>query len=110
MESSESTTLVVVDPVTKRVSGLLREMGILFSHMDKRDFLARQINIILDAVREELEEDTHLFDNQSGRMWLLSFGKLIEWTVTGDRSQIPPELMPVVDAIEGTDAHTGIGS
>lgn len=91
----------MVDPVTRRVSGLLREMGTVFAYLDNRDFLARQIRIILDAVREELEEDMHLFDNPSGRLWLINFGKLMEWTATGNVNILPPELIPIAEAIEG---------
>lgn len=76
-------------------------MGVAFAYLDKRDFLARQIRIILDAVREELEEDMHLFDNPSGRLWLINFAKLMEWTATGNADLLPPELIPIAEAIEG---------
>lgn len=101
MENTASTTLAVVDPVTRRISGLLREMSTLFTRLDNRDFLARQIRIILDAVREELEEDSHLFDNPSGRLWIINFSRLMEWTATGDATQLPEELWPIAEAIEG---------
>lgn len=101
METSQSTTLVAVNPIGHRVGGLMRELSILYAHLDKKDFLARQVMIILEAIREEIEEDPRIFENPMAQVWLVNFGKLIEWTATGDTSEIPKELYPVIEAIEG---------
>lgn len=90
----------MVDPVTRRVSGILRELGLVISAVPNRDFLGRQVTIILDAIREELEEDTHLFDNQSGHAYLLMFSELIKWTVTGDTENLPDAVKPIAYSIE----------
>lgn len=103
-----SSTLAVVDPVTRRVSGILRELGLTIASMPNRDFLGRQVTIILDAIREELEQDSHLFDNQSGHAYLFMFAELIKWTVTGDTENLPEPVKPIAYSIEGktrTELH-----
>jgi hypothetical protein len=96
-----STTLVVVDPVAKRISGLLKELGVLFKGMQNRDWLTRQLGIILDAVREEIEEDDSVFADPTSSLWIRDFAKLMDWTATGDYSVLPEHLISIACNIEG---------
>jgi hypothetical protein len=73
----------------------------MYATWRNKDFLARQIGIILEAVREELEDEPTLFANQSGQLMLLNFSKLLEWCVSGDFSQLPDELLPIACQIDG---------
>jgi hypothetical protein len=68
--------------------------------------MVRQMKIILDAIVEEIEEDNSMFANENAQKWILQFAMLMEWTVTGDRSKLPADLIPVVDQIEGTVSET----
>jgi hypothetical protein len=63
--------------------------------------MIRQVTIIMDAVREELEEDGTVFDSGVGQRWLLDFAQLMIWTATGDYSVLPEELLSVARKIEG---------
>jgi hypothetical protein len=105
-EDSSSTTLERVDPVTKRMTGVLRGLMEMYEGWKtqgeyKNDFLVRQMHIILSAIVEELEEDQYLFSNPTGQLWILQFAKLMQWTVTGDHSELPPELQKLACKIEG---------
>lgn len=111
--SPQSSTLVVVDPVTKRVVGLLRGLTQLYGKWERRDFMARQIKVIMEALIEEVEEDEmQLFAGGPAQLWMLNFAKLMEWTVTGDYAQLPDELIPLACQIEGKpipeNAHPGL--
>jgi hypothetical protein len=85
----------------------MRELAVLYTHLDKRDFLARQVMIILEAIREEIDDDPRLFENPAAKVWLSNFGLLMEWCATGDASQLPKELYPVIEAIEGKPVEIG---
>jgi hypothetical protein len=99
--SGQSSILAVVDPVTTRIIGLFKGLSEMYAAWREKDFLARQIGIILEAVREELEDEPTLFANPSGRLMILNFSLLLEWTVTGDYSKLPEELLPIACKIEG---------
>lgn len=73
----------------------------MYANWKDKDFLARQIGIILEAVREELEDDGSIFESPSARLMILNFAKLMEWTVHGDLSQLPEELWPIACQIDG---------
>lgn len=112
MESS--STLVPVDPVTKRMTGVLRGLMEMYEQWKgtaqyKNDFMIRQMHIILSAIVEELEDDQYLFGNPTGQLWILQFSKLMEWTVTGDRSKLPEELLPLACKIEGIPYEPNVG-
>jgi hypothetical protein len=91
----------VVDPTTRRIIGLFKGLSEMYATWRNKDFLARQIGIILEAVREELEDEPTLFANQTGQLMILNFSKLLEWCVTGDYSQLPDELLTIACNIEG---------
>ena len=99
--TAQSSTLAVVDPVTKRIIGLFKGLSEMYATWRNKDFLARQIGIILEAVREELEDEPTLFANQSGQLMLLNFSTLLEWCVTGDYSKLSDDLLPIACQIEG---------
>lgn len=106
MPDSQSSTLAVGDPVTRRITGLLRGMANMYSQWQNRDkdFLIRQIRIILDAIIEEVEEDDkQIFASQSAQLMVLNFSKLLEFCVTGDMSSLPPEIIPIACQIEGIE-------
>lgn len=98
---SESTTLVVVDPLARRVTGLLRELLVLFSTMQNKDWLTRQMSIIIEAICEEIEEDSTIFSGATAAGWMVQFSELMRWTGTGDYSQLPPELVNIARKIDG---------
>ena len=88
------------------MTGVLRGLMDMYSQWKgtaeyKNDFLIRQMHIILSAIVEELEDDQYLFGNPTGQLWILQFSLLMEWTVTGDRSKLPPELQQLACKIEG---------
>jgi hypothetical protein len=113
ISSQQSSTLAVVDPVTKRVVGLLRGLTQLYGKWERRDFMARQIKVIMEALIEEVEEDDkQLFSSGPAQLWMLNFAKLMEWTVTGDYEKLPEELVALACQIEGKpipeNAHPGL--
>lgn len=70
--------------------------------------MARQIKAIMDALIDEVEEDERqLFASGPAQIWILNFAKMMEWTVTGDYSILPPEMAEIAREIEG-NAHRGI--
>lgn len=65
----------------------------------------------MDALIDEVEEDDRqLFASGPAQIWMLNFAKLMEWTVTGDYSILPPDLVSIAQEIEGKNAHSGIDS
>ena len=96
-----SSTLVVADPTSRRVSGLLRELGVLFNHSRHNDWIGRQLGIILDAIREEVEESDDIFSGPMAQAWIVEFSRLMEWTATGDYSKLPENLLEVACRIDG---------
>jgi hypothetical protein len=68
--------------------------------MQNRDWLARQLSIILDAIREEIEEDDSVFADPTSKLWIQDFAKLMDWTATGDYSKLPEHLVPIACNIE----------
>jgi hypothetical protein len=69
--------------------------------MQNRDWLTRQLSIILDAIREEIEEDDSVFADPTSGLWIQDFAKLMDWTATGDYSKLPEHLVPIACNIEG---------
>lgn len=104
---SQSSTLVAADPVTRRITGLLQGLSNIYSQWqstESRDFLIRQMKIILDAIVEEiLDDDRQIFATQTAQLMILNFSKLLEFCVHGDLSQLPPELLPIACQIEGIE-------
>lgn len=93
---------MVVDPTARRISGLLGALSELFaSRRTGGDWMTRQLKIILDAVREEVEEDITIFGGPQATLWIIDFSKLMEWTATGDYSKLPEHLLPIAYAIDG---------
>jgi hypothetical protein len=105
-EASPCTTLAVADPVARRISGLLRELGVLFGSMTEKDWLTRQMHIILDAVREEIEENPGLFAGPAARVWIIQFAELMRWTATGDYQALPADLVRIAQSIDGIPAQS----
>lgn len=91
----------MADPIARRISGLLAALAELFANRLEKDWLTRQMKIILDAIREEIEEDSTIFSGTPGQIWLQDFAKLMDWTATGDYSALPEHLVPIAYQIDG---------
>jgi hypothetical protein len=105
-QGSQSSTLVAADPVTKRITGLLQGLSNMYSQWKdtEKDFLIRQMKIILDAIVEEIvEDDRQIFATQTAQLMILNFSKLLEFCVDGDFTRLPPELLPIACQIEGLE-------
>lgn len=102
-----SSTLVAVDPVSRRISGLLDQLNMLFAQSRKNDWIARQLGIILDAIKEEIEEEKDLFSGPVAQQWIIEFSHLMEWTATGDYSKLSDALIPIAAQIDGLNVTEG---
>lgn len=96
---SQSSTLVVVSPVVRRLRSVLDELG---SFVGKNgDERQRRMSKLLSVVIDEAMDEMGEMDSRVLAAWMHSMACVIEWTATGDMSVLPDELIPFACAVEG---------
>lgn len=98
-KDSQSSTLVVVNPVIKRLRSVLYELSdfVAYNGDEKQKRMTRILGVIIDESMEEMGD----MDSRVLAAWMHSMACVIEWTATGDMSVLPPELTEFACKVEG---------
>lgn len=96
---SESSTLVRVNPVVRRLRAVVTELGdFVMSNGDARQMrMQRILNIVIDEAMEELSS----VPDDSLTIWMSNMARITQWAATGDMSILPEDLVPFACKVEG---------
>jgi hypothetical protein len=98
-QTGESTTLVVVSPVVRRLRSVLTELAdYVTTNGDPRQRKMTQLlSVVIDEAMEEMGET----DSRVMAGWMHMMACVIEWSATGNMDVLPSELMEFACKVEG---------
>jgi hypothetical protein len=94
----------VVNPTLKRLRAVVEALSSV-SHKfgdERHRRMQRILSVVLDEAMEEVAE----LNEEMLQVWIVSFGRLMDWAATGDISILPAELLPFACQVEGIDYET----
>jgi hypothetical protein len=104
MTAAPSTTLAEVNPTLKRLRAVVVALADVTHRFgdEHHQRMQRILSVILDEAMEEVAE----LEENMLQLWIVSFGRLMEWAATGNMSILPSELIPFACQVEGIDYET----
>jgi hypothetical protein len=98
-KDTQSTTLVVVNPTTKRVRAVITNLSdfVMKAGDGHQKNMSRLMGMVIDEAIEELGER----DERQMQRWMIFMARILEWSGTGNVGILPQELVPFIADVEG---------